>query len=431
LKKIMLELPGGSWQRPVQGDNQRFIPTFGTLTRSNRPPGFDQLQDLVRDTIKEDSTEDEKDQARMAYAAAARRLICPAAAIVPRLSPCVETAVQFMVDQGERLPAWRKTQFGILREIAEDLRPLSNEIRANGPQRLDWVPGENPAFVAAMIDAIDLPNKEFVKNMYISGFETTGVAQPRRLWRTKTPKEIEQSRPTMNIQQLLDSSVEFTTNLIRSMEAQHSQAVKHGDADALELCADTWAATMKEVNEKKCASGPFTRRQMDSKFGAYGWRPSPRFGRRQNGKVRCIDDGKRSLLNKAYQNTETVALMEPRFTAAVGQRIHEMCHERGIQCPAVGASVNDEPNAFRNIPVAREGLSVAAVISPKSGKVFFFPIRGHMFGGSPALPNYCEKSCVMSICAAVFTAAPVEPYVDDLTTVETELSRGAQVAGAT
>ena len=54
----------------------------------------------------------------------------------------------------------------------------------------------------------------------------------------------------MNIQQLLDSSVEFTTNLIRSMEAQHSQAVKHGDADALGLCADTWAATMKEVNEK-------------------------------------------------------------------------------------------------------------------------------------------------------------------------------------
>jgi hypothetical protein len=170
---------------------------------------------------------------------------------------------------------------------------------------------------------------------------------------------------------------------------------------------------------------------MDSKFGAYGWRPSPRFGRRQNGKVRCIDDGKRSLLNKAYQNTETVALMEPRFTAAVGQRIHEMCHERGIQCPAVGASVDDEPNAFRNIPVAREGLSVTAVISPKSGKVFFFPIRGHMFGGSPAMPNYCEKSCVMSICAAVFTAAPVEPYVDDLTTVETELSRGAQVAEAT
>ena len=209
----MLKLPGGSWQRPVQGDNQRFIPTFGTLTRSNRPPGFDQLQNLVRDTIKEDSTEDEKDQARMAYAAAARGLIS-AAAIVPRLSPCVETAVQFMVAQGERLPAWRKTQFEILREIADDLRPLSNEIRANGPQRLDWVPGENPAFIAAMIDAIGLPNKEFVKNTYISGFETTGVAQPRRLWLSKTQKEIEQSRPTMNIKQLLDSSVEFTTNLI-------------------------------------------------------------------------------------------------------------------------------------------------------------------------------------------------------------------------
>ena len=160
-------------------------------------------------------------------------------------------------------------------------------------------------------DRRDRLNKQrLVKKMYISGFETTGVATPRYLWRSKTDQEIEQSRPTMDIRQLLDGSVELTTNLIRSMEAQYSKAVKHSDADSLELCADTWAATIKEVNEKKCAFGPFTRRQMDSKFGAYGWRPSPRFGRRQNGKVRCIDDGKRSLLNRAYQNTETVA--EPR-----------------------------------------------------------------------------------------------------------------------
>lgn len=68
------------------------------------------------------------------------------------------------------------------------------------------------------------------------------------------------------------------------MEAQHSQAVKHGDADTLELCADTWAATMQEVNEKKCASGPFTRRQMDSKFGAYGWRQAQGLGVARMGK---------------------------------------------------------------------------------------------------------------------------------------------------
>ena len=75
--------------------------------------------------------------------------------------------------------------------------------------------------------------------MYISGFETTGVATARYLWRSKTDQEIEQSRPTMDIRQLLDGSVELTTNLIRSMEAQYSNAVKHGDAESLELCADT------------------------------------------------------------------------------------------------------------------------------------------------------------------------------------------------
>lgn len=53
-----------------------------TLTRYQRPPGFDRLQDIVRDTVHNNSSEEEKDEARMAYAAVARELSCPAAALV-------------------------------------------------------------------------------------------------------------------------------------------------------------------------------------------------------------------------------------------------------------------------------------------------------------------------------------------------------------
>jgi hypothetical protein len=101
------------------------------LTRAQRPPGFNQLQDIVREAINGESNDRDKDQVRIAYVNVARGLSCPAAAIIPRLSPCVEAAVQFMVEQGELLPAWRKKQFETLREIAEDLRPLSDEIRHN------------------------------------------------------------------------------------------------------------------------------------------------------------------------------------------------------------------------------------------------------------------------------------------------------------
>jgi hypothetical protein len=41
-----------------------------------------------------------------------------------------------------------------------------------------------------------------------------------------------------------------------------------------------------------------------------------------------------------------------------------------------------------------------------------------------------KKSYVLSICAAVFTAAPTEPCVDDLTTVETKISLEPKVEGA-
>ena len=185
----MLKLPEGSWQRPAQGDNHRFVPTFCTLTRDQRPPGFDRLQHIIKSKAHDNSTEKDKDEARITYAAA----------IMARLSPWVESAVKFMVEQGDQPPELRKMQFESLKAIAEDLRPLADEIRSKGPARLDWVQGENPAFIAAMIDAVGLPNKDFVKNMYITGFETTGVAQLRLLWRIKTDQEIKQSLLTMNI----------------------------------------------------------------------------------------------------------------------------------------------------------------------------------------------------------------------------------------
>jgi hypothetical protein len=53
IKENHAQAPEGTWRRPVQGDYQRFVPNYGTLTRAQRPPGFSQLQDIVREAIKE------------------------------------------------------------------------------------------------------------------------------------------------------------------------------------------------------------------------------------------------------------------------------------------------------------------------------------------------------------------------------------------
>ena len=139
-----------------------------------------------------------------------------------------------MVAQGGKLPAWRKKQFEALRNIATfDHYPTKSE-----PTDLSGYSGylEKPR-VRRSHDRRNRLTEHRLRQEYMT--------KPRRSWRAKTDQEIEQSRPTMGIQELLDGCVEFTSSLIRSMEGQHSQAVKHVDSETIELCADTWAVTMK------------------------------------------------------------------------------------------------------------------------------------------------------------------------------------------
>ena len=53
--------------------------------------------------------------------------------------------------------------------------------------------------------------------------------------------------------------------------------------------------------------GPFTMQQMDERFGGC-WIPSKRFGVRQGGKVRAVDDFSEFLVNASVTSTEKLAL---------------------------------------------------------------------------------------------------------------------------
>jgi hypothetical protein len=122
--------------------------------------------------------------------------------------------------------------------------------------------------------------------------------------------------------------------------------------------------------------------------------------------------------------------MPSDFTAAVARRFFDLHRERHLQCSPIGASKEDEPNAYRNVPSQHPHFNVAAIVSPRSGKVFFFIIRGHAFGFAASPPNFCQKSTLISIAAARLLAVPVSPYVDDFTTPEAEMSRGEPVPEA-
>ena len=200
--------------------------------------------------------------------------------------------------------------------------------------------------------------------------------------------------------------------------------------EALALADAAWQASLDEVNLKGSAEGPFTLAAVLSHLGledTENFRPVPRHAVWQDDKYRPIDTGKRSGHNSTYRTPEKVSVMESDFSAAVGQSFFHAYSAQQRPCPPVGASKEDEPNAYRNVPCHQRGYCVAVLVQAGrrgSGKAHFFVIHGHNFGFRAAVPNYCEKPATMCIAAALLLAVPVSHFIDDFTIPESEESLG-------
>ena len=119
------------------------------------------------------------------------------------------------------------------------------------------------------------------------GFRLTG----RMLESGQFPKKM---RPAaITVQQLRDSSVwakrmVFSSCKRVAADPEIAQAVHQ---ETLQQLQDGWV------------KGPFTMQQMDQKYGGC-WIPSKRFGVKQSGKIRAVDDFSEFLINSSVTTTE-------------------------------------------------------------------------------------------------------------------------------
>ena len=182
---------------------------------------------------------------------------------------------------------------------------------------------------------------------------------------------------------------------MHDMESRYAAARASGDREAVQLVHEGWKASLKEVNEKGSAEGPLSLEQIKARFGEFNIptspRPVPRHAVDQGDKFRPVDNGShpRGLHNMAYSPCEVVGLMTADYTEGVARAFFDSYRARAEPCPEIGVSRDDEPNAYRNVPTAEPEFHVAIAISPKSGKPMFFVMRGHAFGFSASVTNYC------------------------------------------
>ena len=197
--------------------------------------------------------------------------------------------------------------------------------------------------------------------------------------------------------------------------------------------ADPHAAFLVDCCRKDAAKGfgePLTTAEdLDTRFGRGGWCSNPRFSVAQSsGKVRPIDDGKRSGVNDATSFVESLVLCSPLQPCVCARLIAEEAAAIGSDAEVMRLEVGGEdlPDAFRHIPVAPADYccNIVAVQEPSNGTWLFQLMFGHLFGHACAVINFNRYSRLLEGAARRLCALLVSSYYDDFNIVDLASARG-------
>jgi hypothetical protein len=367
------------------------------------------------------------------YARRALLLASPFDNIKPEMPEDLHDAIHFTCSQGWEISGWRLERLRVLRDIAVSLRPMSDRILARRPAHVAWTGGPNvhPAFMAAITEALESPDVSLPAAVYLTGFPIVGQATDTGLWRQRSALEVRRAGPKISVPELLSSNLRFTASLIFSLPRQWESARARKDSEWIRLNKLAWQATIEEVNIKSSARGPFTRSQLDARFGYGNWRPIRRFGVPKGTGVRPCDDATQSGHNSAFISGHVMANCPNDFPAAVAREFFD-AYSGGASTTAggsIGAAKEDVPNAYRTVPAATPELTIVALAHPSSGVVWFFETRGLNFGLAAAGENFVRLPELLIMASRRLLAIPAALFIDDAQVVESEASRGVPVAG--
>ena len=192
----------------------------------------------------------------------------------------------------QSIPAYRRDSSRLLVALAKSLGPFSQAIRgAAQPPGLDFTKDLHVALFAALVDAMEWPDTEVVRGM-LSGMNLVGHVQDTGLFAAFKEEDLVEKREfELNAARILcpDSNEKW----INEIEGVHRVEAHRGLSDDMKKLE---AATKQEVDRQNL-SGPYSREEVNVRFGKGKWRPMRRFGKQEATKLRPVDDGASSRTN--------------------------------------------------------------------------------------------------------------------------------------
>ena len=298
-----------------------------------------------------------------------------------------------------RVAREREAKMKLFRKVSRALQPLSQLVRAKGPEHIRaMVQPLHVALIAAVVLAVGAPDTNLALDL-ACGLTNVGDVPASGWW---SPAD---SPATADISQLdhdawhdrLEATVRW-------------QAARPGAAAERVLL---YEQTVQEV-ARGIMHGPFTRAQLDAAYGRGCWRAMRRFGVLQRDKLRCCDNARTSEHNDCVHRHEKVAGESADFPARVAGGFADVYGE-----PVPMASGTDDlKDAYRHAPTEQPQYSVVAQLAP-SGEVEYFTMPGFNFGISSAVPQFNRMPELSVMCARRIFGVVACKFFDDFNVTET------------
>lgn len=395
------------------------------------PPGFDTVRAIEAD--------------RVAYFEAAKRLEHPLSEVVVSLPADLEAAVQVVCEKKDGICDWRAARMAAFERDAAELEPWSSQVRSAAAPDVTAACG--PAHVGmylAAVVAFDWPHASFPRQQCVSGFKILGDVADTGLYRLRQPEEAAR-KAFVPPGVMLATNVAWLGKLRRLMGARWKRAWRHGGEDMAKVVA-AWEQSLQEV-ARGTAEGPLTEKELDDRFGRGKWRAAASHCVRQKGKWRVCDDEKGNGMNASFRSPEAHVVPRADAPAAIARRFYAKAEAQGwVDRCVLGASTDDEPDAYKHSPTNAQRYTVRAAIKPVEAllteallgsaesappvQIVYFIPTGHNFGLEAAVLNYnCKPELVCAIGRRLF-AAILEHFFDDyLSGPEPLFARGVRRQG--
>ena len=319
-------------------------------------------------------------------------------------------AVRFTVKNRKRLTGWREGQKRALQEVAKDLEPLDAFIKnkAMPPDNVRiLLEPLNVAFIAAQIDSIDWPDKDQALHL-LRGMPVMGVIPDSNVFRPLAPVDREK------FDAALSKILRSNDHWIDDLEARIKKQGRGANAVQKAGLRAVWQTTDNEV-KKKLLHGPFTREDLDERFGKGEWRPMARFPVEQKGKTRAVDDAAASSSNEGSLVQETITLPSSDFPAEIAILIFQIADEMGVPFHelALGLSLDDIDAAYRRVATSQPQYTVVALWNTEKEMIEYYSVLGHNFGFVSAVTNFCRAPALQTAFARRYFALMLAFYIDD------------------